>query len=141
MIESAQAEKSISLGAQYIVSPITNPDIVKIAHSANIPAFPGAYTPTEIISAYNLGAEAVKVFPADTLGMKYFKAILAPMPHLKIMPTGGVTLTNGGDWFAAGACAVGIGSALFNKKAIAEKNYEVLTENAKIVMNSVNGKN
>ena len=74
---------------------------------------------------------------ADVVGMAFFKGVLAPMPHLKLMPTGGVTLTNAGDWLKAGACAVGVGSALLDKKAIATGNYQVLTDNAKLLMESI----
>ena len=84
------------------------------------------------------GADIVKVFPADVVGMKFFKSVLAPMPHLKLMPTGGVSLTNAGDWLKAGACAVGIGSALLDDKAIREENYFILTENARTIINSIN---
>ena len=99
---------------------------------------PGAFTPTEIQTAFEAGADIVKVFPADVVGMAFFKGILAPMPHLKLMPTGGVSLTNAGDWLKAGACAVGVGSALLDKKAIESGNYEVLTENAKVLISSIN---
>ena len=103
---------------------------------------PGCFTPTEIQTAYEYGADIIKVFPADVVGMAFFKAVLAPLPHLKLMPTGGVNLTNAGDWLKAGACAVGIGSALLDKKAIADENYSVLTQNAKTIMENIQkGKN
>jgi 2-dehydro-3-deoxyphosphogluconate aldolase/(4S)-4-hydroxy-2-oxoglutarate aldolase len=98
---------------------------------------PGVFTPTEIQAAFEEGADIVKVFPADNLGLQYFKNVLAPMPHLKLMPTGGVSLTNAGDWLEAGACAVGVGSALLDKKALTENNYSKLTENAEILINSI----
>jgi 2-dehydro-3-deoxyphosphogluconate aldolase/(4S)-4-hydroxy-2-oxoglutarate aldolase len=98
---------------------------------------PGAFTPTEIQTAYENGADIVKVFPADVLGMAFFKAVRAPMPYLKLMPTGGVTLTNAGDWLKAGACAVGVGTALLDKKAIDENNFSKLTENAMILVQSI----
>jgi 2-dehydro-3-deoxyphosphogluconate aldolase/(4S)-4-hydroxy-2-oxoglutarate aldolase len=79
----------------------------------------------------------VKVFPADILGMAFFKSIKAPMPFLNLMPTGGVTLTNAGDWIKAGACAVGVGSALVDNKSISTENYPQLTENAKILRKSL----
>jgi 2-dehydro-3-deoxyphosphogluconate aldolase/(4S)-4-hydroxy-2-oxoglutarate aldolase len=100
---------------------------------------PGAFTPTEALTAYEAGADIVKIFPADIVGMAFFKGVLAPMPFLKLMPTGGVTLQNAGDWIKAGACAVGIGSALLDKKAIEEENYSKLTENAKIFNQSIFG--
>ncbi|MEG8945464.1 bifunctional 4-hydroxy-2-oxoglutarate aldolase/2-dehydro-3-deoxy-phosphogluconate aldolase [Rosettibacter firmus] len=131
------AEDAIKAGAKYVVSPIFKKEIIEKAHQYDIPAMPGCFTPTEIQTAYESEADIIKVFPADVLGMAFFKGILAPMPHLKLMPTGGVTLTNAGEWLKAGACAVGIGSALLDKEAIQNEKYEKLTENAKIVMNSI----
>ena len=127
--------------AKYVVSPILKKEIIEIAQKYDVPVMPGCFTPTEIYSAFEMGADIAKVFPADVVGMPFFKAILAPMPHLKLMPTGGVSLTNAGDWLKAGACAVGIGSALLDDKVIKEENYLKLTENAKSIMNSINSVN
>ncbi len=137
VLDAETAQKAIDAGAKYVVSPIFKREIVDVAHKNGVPAMPGAFTPTEIQTAYESGADIVKVFPADVVGMAFFKGVLAPMPHLKLMPTGGVTLTNAGDWLKAGACAVGVGSALLDKKAIAAENYKVLTDNAKILMESI----
>jgi 2-dehydro-3-deoxyphosphogluconate aldolase / (4S)-4-hydroxy-2-oxoglutarate aldolase len=135
------AEDAIKAGAKYVVSPILKKEIIEIAQKYDVPVMPGCFTPTEIYSAFEMGADIAKVFPADIVGMPFFKAILAPMPHLKLMPTGGVSLTNASDWIKAGACAVGIGSALVEDKAIKEENYLKLTENAKNIMNSINAVN
>ena len=132
------AKQAIEAGAKYVVSPIFKKEIIDAAHAYDVPAMPGCFTPTEILTAYEYGADVVKVFPADVLGMAFFKGILAPMPHLKLMPTGGVTLTNAGDWIKAGAVAVGIGSALLEKEAIDSENYSKLTENAKLITQSIN---
>jgi 2-dehydro-3-deoxyphosphogluconate aldolase/(4S)-4-hydroxy-2-oxoglutarate aldolase len=137
VLNSKTAEEAIEAGAKYVVSPILKKEIIDTAHKFDIPAMPGCFTPSEIQFAFEYGADIIKVFPADVLGMEFFKAILAPMPHLKLMPTGGVSLTNAGEWFKAGACAVGIGSALLDKKAIQENNYLKLTENAKLIMKSI----
>jgi 2-dehydro-3-deoxyphosphogluconate aldolase/(4S)-4-hydroxy-2-oxoglutarate aldolase len=137
VLNSKTAEDAIKAGAKYVVSPIFKKEIIETAHKFNVPAMPGCFTPTEIQTAFESGADIVKVFPADIVGMDFFKAILAPMTHLKLMPTGGVSLTNAGDWLKAGACAVGIGSALLDKKAIQENNYSILTENARIIMKSI----
>ena len=137
VLNASVAEDSIKAGAKYVVSPIFKKEIVEIAHRYDVPAMPGCFTPTEIQTAYEAGADIIKVFPADVLGMAFFKSVLAPMPHLKLMPTGGVTLTNAGEWLKAGACAVGIGSALLNKDAIKNEDYGKLTENAKIVMKNI----
>lgn len=98
---------------------------------------PGCFSPSEILTAHELGADVIKVFPADILGMAFFKGLKAPMPFLNLMPTGGVTLSNAGDWIRAGACAVGVGSALVDNKAIAEGNYAQLTANARLLRESL----
>jgi len=120
----------ITAGAKFVVSPVFRPDVVSITRAAGIVSVPGCYTPTEILSAWEAGADIVKVFPATTLGPKYFKDIAGPFPHIRLMPTGGVTIDNVGDWIRAGAVAVGIGGDLLDKKAIEEGRYEVLTEKA-----------
>ena len=131
------AEDAIKAGAKYVVSPIFKKEIIEIAHKYNLPSMPGAFTPTEIQNAYENGADVVKVFPADIVCMSFFKSILAPLPHLKLMPTGGVTLDNAGDWLKAGACAVGVGTALLDKNAIKNEQYDILTSNAKKIIKSV----
>ena len=137
VLNAKVAEDAINAGAKYVVSPIFKKEIIETAHKFEIPAMPGCFTPTEIQTAYEAGADIIKVFPADVLGMAFFKGVLAPMPHLKLMPTGGVSLTNAGDWIKVGACAVGIGSALLDKNAIATGDYAKLTENAKIIMQNI----
>jgi 2-dehydro-3-deoxyphosphogluconate aldolase/(4S)-4-hydroxy-2-oxoglutarate aldolase len=137
VLNSKTTEDAIKAGAKYVVSPIFKKEIIETAHKFDVPVMPGCFTPTEIQTAFEAGADIVKVFPADVVGMEFFKAILAPMPHLKLMPTGGVSLTNAGNWLKAGACAVGIGSALLDKKAIKENNYSKLTENSRIIMKSI----
>ena len=137
VLNSKTAEDAIKAGAKYVVSPVFKKEIIETAHKFDVPVMPGCFTPTEIHSAFEIGADIVKVFPADVVGMEFFKAVLAPMPHLKLMPTGGVSLTNAGDWLKAGACAVGIGSALLDNKAIQLNNYSKLTDNAKIIMKSI----
>ncbi|RPI72193.1 MAG: bifunctional 4-hydroxy-2-oxoglutarate aldolase/2-dehydro-3-deoxy-phosphogluconate aldolase [Ignavibacteriales bacterium] len=138
VLNSATAEDAIKAGAKYVVSPVFKKEILETAQKYNVPAMPGAFTPTEIQTAYEAGADIVKVFPADIVGMNFFKAILAPLPHLKLMPTGGVSLNNAGDWLKAGACAVGVGSALLDKNAIMNERYDILTNNARIINESIN---
>ena len=137
VLDTETARLAINAGARYIVSPIFKAEIIATAHRYGLPAMPGCFTPTEILTAHEAGADIVKVFPADVVGMAFFKGIKAPMPHLQLMPTGGVNLTNGGDWIRAGACAVGVGSALLDKKAIAEGNYAQLTANARQLCESI----
>jgi 2-dehydro-3-deoxyphosphogluconate aldolase/(4S)-4-hydroxy-2-oxoglutarate aldolase len=137
VLDKSTAENAIKAGAKFVVSPIFKKEIIEITHKYNLPVMPGAFTPTEIQTAYEAGADIVKVFPADVVGMNFFKAILAPLPHLKLMPTGGVTLQNAGEWLNAGACAVGIGTALLDKKAIKNEQYDILTENAQIINKNI----
>ena len=125
------ARRAVEAGAQYVVSPVFIPAVVEAAHAAGAAAMPGCLTPTEAFAAHSAGADVVKVFPADVVGMAFFKGVLAPMPFLKLMPTGGVTLDNAGEWLAAGAVAVGVGSALVDKKAVAAGDWATLTANAK----------
>lgn len=141
VLNGSVAEDAIKAGAKFVVSPILKKEIIEVSHKYEIPVMPGCFTPTEIQTAYEYGADIIKVFPADVLGMEYFRSVLAPMPHLKLMPTGGVTLDNVGDWIKSGACAVGIGSALLDKHAIQNGNYFILTENAKKIVNSINSVN
>jgi 2-dehydro-3-deoxyphosphogluconate aldolase/(4S)-4-hydroxy-2-oxoglutarate aldolase len=122
VLDAATARKAIQAGAQFIVAPVLDGDVIGAAHEAELPCVPGALTPTEILRATNLGADIVKVFPAGQFGPSYFKDILAPMPHLKLSPTGGVDLTTAADWIAAGAVTLGVGSALVTRKALAEGN-------------------
>jgi len=137
VLDAETARLAINAGATFVVSPIFKPDIIRTTHRYDLPSIAGAFTPTEILTAQEQGADIVKVFPADVLGMAFFKAIKAPMPHLQLMPTGGVSLTNAGDWIEAGACAVAVGTALLDKQAIAEENYEKLIENAKTLCRSI----
>ncbi|MEM9666886.1 MAG: bifunctional 4-hydroxy-2-oxoglutarate aldolase/2-dehydro-3-deoxy-phosphogluconate aldolase [Bacteroidota bacterium] len=131
VLDADTARAAIAAGATYVVSPVFKPSVIEAAHALDAAAMPGCFTPTEIQAAHEAGADLVKVFPANVVGMPFFKGVLAPMPHLRLMPTGGVTLDNAGDWLRAGACAVGVGSALLDNAAIAEGRYEVLTQNAR----------
>jgi 2-dehydro-3-deoxyphosphogluconate aldolase/(4S)-4-hydroxy-2-oxoglutarate aldolase len=137
VLDAETARLAINSGAQYVVCPIYNPKIIHTSHRYDVAVMPGCFTPTEILEAHEQGADIVKVFPADVLGMAFFKAIKAPMPHLNLMPTGGVTLTNAGEWIKTGACAVGIGSALLDKQAIAENDWNRLKENTKMLRSSL----
>lgn len=138
VLDTQTAKDAIKAGAKYVVSPILKKEIIDVVHEHDAVSMPGCFTPTEIYSAYEYGADIIKVFPADVLGIQFFKGVLAPMPFLKLMPTGGVSLTNAGEWLNAGAVAVGVGTALLNKEAIENESYSVLTDNAKIITKSIN---
>ncbi len=127
-----EAEQAIEYGAQFIVTPITSPAVIERCRAGNIPIMPGAYTPTEIATAWDAGAAFVKVFPARSLGPGYIKDVLAPMPDLKLMPTGGIDLNNMPGYFAAGASAVGVGGNIIDTKAIADQDWTRLAATAKL---------
>ncbi len=124
VLDAATAAAAIEAGAQFVVSPTFDPAVVAKAHEHEVPAVPGCFTPTEVLNATNAGADMVKVFPAGLFGPKLFKALLAPMPHLKLTPTGGVNLDTAADWIAAGAKTLGVGSALVTKKALSEGDFD-----------------
>ena len=111
--------------------------MITICHRYDVAAMPGCFTPTEILTAWEAGADVVKVFPATALGPGFFKDIRGPLPQIRMMPTGGVTLDNAGEWIGAGAVAVGVGTALVEAKAIAAGEYSTITANAKRILGSV----
>jgi 2-dehydro-3-deoxyphosphogluconate aldolase/(4S)-4-hydroxy-2-oxoglutarate aldolase len=131
------ARAVIDAGARFIVSPVFRRDVVSVCLERGIVACPGCFSPTEILDAHEMGADVIKVFPATALGPQYIKDLRAPMPQLKLMPTGGVSLDNAGDWIRAGAVAVGVGSALLDTKAIDEDRLGVLVANARRIVASV----
>jgi 2-dehydro-3-deoxyphosphogluconate aldolase/(4S)-4-hydroxy-2-oxoglutarate aldolase len=126
-----QAEDAADAGAQFIVSPVTVPEVIQAARRLDKAVVPGAFTPTEIWSAWSQGADVVKVFPADVGGPEYFRSILAPMPFLRLSPTGGVTVETAGAFIKAGAVTLGAGSALVEKKAVAAGDWGRITALAK----------
>jgi 2-dehydro-3-deoxyphosphogluconate aldolase/(4S)-4-hydroxy-2-oxoglutarate aldolase len=137
VLDADTARRAIEAGATYVVSPVFRADVVAESHRQGVPAMPGAYTPTEILTAHEAGADVVKVFPADTLGPSYIKGVLAPMPFLRLMPTGGVTPANVGEWLRAGAVAAGLGSALVDPKLVAANDMAAITARARQVSESV----
>ncbi len=138
VLDPETAALVIHSGADFVVSPATNTEMIKLCNRYGKLVAPGAFTPTEIISAWEIGADIVKIFPATSVGPKYFKDIKGPLPQVRLMPTGGVNLDNAGEFIKNGACCVGIGTALLDKKAIAENNWDVLTQKAESLIKSVN---
>jgi 2-dehydro-3-deoxyphosphogluconate aldolase/(4S)-4-hydroxy-2-oxoglutarate aldolase len=126
-----EAEESIRAGAQFVVSPILSAAVLDTCHQSQVPCMPGAMTPTEIASAWALGATMVKVFPARGLGPNYIKDVLAPMPDIKLMPTGGIDLHNLGDYFRCGASAVGVGGRLVDPALIYNKDWQQVQQIAR----------
>ena len=131
VIDDDTCRSAIDAGAKYVISPITRPSLVAAAHALDRPVMLGAYTPTEAQAAHEAGSDFVKLFPADTLGPSYIKSLLAPLPHLRIVPTGGVNLDTMEAFLAAGSAALGTGSALLKKEIIAGENWGELERLAK----------
>lgn len=137
VLDPETARQVILAGAQFLVSPVLSLPTIEMAHRYDVAIMPGCLTPTEILTGWQAGADAIKVFPATTLGPGYIKDVKAPLPQVKLLPTGGVSLTNAGEWIKAGACAVGVGSALLDAKAIDEGRFDVIAENARTLVASV----
>jgi 2-dehydro-3-deoxyphosphogluconate aldolase/(4S)-4-hydroxy-2-oxoglutarate aldolase len=131
VLDPASCRSAIEAGAEFVVTPVYRPEFVEIAHTAGRPIMLGAYTPTEAQRAYEAGADFIKIFPADTLGPGYIKAIRAPLPHLNIVPTGGVDIQNVADFLKAGCAALGVGSSLVSGKILKEANWPELTRRAR----------
>ncbi len=117
-------------GAEFVVSPVTKPELVAAAHKHDRPVMLGAYTPTEAQIAHQAGSDFVKLFPADGLGPRFIKNLLAPLPHLRLVPTGGVTMENAAEFLNAGCAALGIGSALVSKEILTNADWPELTRRA-----------
>src|SRR5206468_4136700 len=131
VLDVEPCRSAISAGAQFVVTPICRPEFVPIAHAADLPVMLGAYTPTEAQLSHEVGADFIKIFPADNLGPGYIKALRAPLPHLRIVPTGGVDALNVADFFSAGCAAVGVGSALVSADILQRADWPELTRRAK----------
>lgn len=131
VLDATTCRLAVLAGAQYVVSPVMVPEIIRMAHRYAKPALPGAFTPTEIFTAWEEGGDLIKVFPAALGGLDYIKAVRAPLPQIPLVPTGGVNVDNLKDFVAAGAVAFGIGSHLVSKRLVAERDFKGLTENAR----------
>lgn len=128
VLDSETARAAILAGAQFVVSPVFKPEIVALCRRYSTICIPGAFTPTEILTAWESGADVVKIFPATKLGPEFIKDLKGPLPQIKVTPTGGVNLENAGDFIRSGASFVGVGSALVDKRLIAEKKWDKLSE-------------
>jgi 2-dehydro-3-deoxyphosphogluconate aldolase/(4S)-4-hydroxy-2-oxoglutarate aldolase len=133
-----EVEDTISAGAEFVVSPSLHPEVIAATKAAGKLSIPGALTPTEVITAHRAGADYVKIFPCSAMGgASYLKSLLAPFPHLKLIPTGGVTLKTAEEFIRAGARALGVGSDLVNLAAIDEGKPEIITEAARAYLEVV----
>jgi 2-dehydro-3-deoxyphosphogluconate aldolase/(4S)-4-hydroxy-2-oxoglutarate aldolase len=137
VVDADTARRAIGAGAQFIVGPVFRRDVLAACHREDVAVMPGCFSPTEILDAWDAGADIVKVFPATVVGPAFFRDLRGPLPHVKLMPTGGVTVENAGEWIKAGAAAVGVGTALLDAKAIAAGHYDVVTANARRILANV----
>ena len=130
VLDAVTARLAILAGAGFVVSPVLKPEIIEVCQRYSIPCIPGAFTPTEILAAWETGADVVKIFPATKLGPSFIKDIRGPLPQVKLTPTGGVNLENTGEFIKAGAVFAGVGGALVDKKLVAEKKWADLAQRA-----------
>jgi 2-dehydro-3-deoxyphosphogluconate aldolase/(4S)-4-hydroxy-2-oxoglutarate aldolase len=137
VLDPESARAAILAGAQFIVAPSLKPSVIELCHRYSVPVFPGAYTPTEILSAWELGADMVKIFPASAGGPGLIKALKAPLPQIEMVPVGGVNLGNTPDFIRAGASAVGVGGELLAAKLLEAKDWPALTERARQFVEAV----
>ena len=131
ILDPETARAALLAGAEYLVAPTINLDVIRLCQRYDKLIMPGAFTPTEILTAWEAGADIVKVFPADVVGPAFFKAVRAPLPQVKLMPTGGVDLNTAADFLKAGACCLGIGGQLVEPKAVAERNFDRIRDLAR----------
>ena len=130
VLDKGTACDAIRAGAKFVVGPVFRRDVIEACHSRGVTAIPGCFSPTEIVDAWDAGADIVKVFPSTSLGPAFIKDVRAPLPQVKLMPTGGVSIDNAADWLRAGAVAVGVGSALVDPAAVKAGDFAEITRRA-----------
>jgi 2-dehydro-3-deoxyphosphogluconate aldolase/(4S)-4-hydroxy-2-oxoglutarate aldolase len=131
VLDPETARAALLAGAEYLVAPTVNLDVIRMCQRYDKVVMPGAFTPTEILTAWEAGADVVKVFPAEVVGPAFFKALRGPLPQIRLMPTGGVDLTTAADFLKAGACCLGVGGQLVEPRAVAERNFDRIRELAR----------
>ena len=138
ILDPETGRAALLAGAQFIVTPTLNLDLIQLAHRYSAVIVPGAMTPTEILTAWNAGADMVKVFPAAQLGgPEYIRALRGPLPQILYVPTGGVNLQNAGAFIKAGSTALGVGGELVDKKAVKEKKFNIITDNTRAFLKTI----
>ncbi|HXF82514.1 MAG TPA: bifunctional 4-hydroxy-2-oxoglutarate aldolase/2-dehydro-3-deoxy-phosphogluconate aldolase [bacterium] len=137
VLDADTARAAIRAGAVFVVTPTLTLDVIRVCREAGVPVFPGAMTPTEILAAWTAGADIVKVFPASALGPDYIRQVRAPLPQIKLMPTGGISAANAADYLRAGAVAIGVGGRLVDPAAVAEERWDLLTQRARELVQAV----
>ncbi len=131
ILDSETARAALLAGAEYLVAPTLNLDVIRLCQRYSKLVMPGAFTPTEILTAWEAGADIIKVFPAEVVGPAFFKAMRGPLPQVRLMPTGGVDLNTAAEFLRAGACCLGLGSQLVEPRAVAERNFDRIRDLAR----------
>src|SRR2546421_711260 len=131
VLDPETARAALLAGAEFLVAPTVNLEVIRLCQRYDRLVMPGAFTPTEILSAWEAGADIVKVFPADVVGPAFFKAMRGPLPQIRMMPTGGVDLNSAAAFLKAGACCLGVGGQLVEPEAVGERNFDRIRDLAK----------
>jgi len=139
VLDEKAARNVIAAGARFVVSPTLDRGVVRYCRDQGVTCLPGAFTPTELLEAWRAGAALVKLFPASALGPRYLREVLAPLPFLHVVPSGGVSLDNAGDWIRAGAAAVSVGGALVSGTLVRDQSWAELTARARALVDRVAG--
>ncbi len=137
VLDVKAARDVVARGARFVVSPAFDRFVVRYCRDHHVPCLPGAFSPTELLEAWRAGATAVKLFPASTVGPRYLQEVLAPLPFLRVVPSGGVSLENAGEWIRAGAAAVSLGGALVTAALVREAAWPEVTRRARALVDAV----
>jgi 2-dehydro-3-deoxyphosphogluconate aldolase/(4S)-4-hydroxy-2-oxoglutarate aldolase len=137
VLDEAAARDAIVAGARFVVSPTLDRAVVRYCRDRGVPCIPGAFTPTELLEAWRAGATILKLFPASALGPRYLREVLAPLPFLRVVPSGGVSVDNAEEWIRAGAVAVSVGSALVSASLVGQRRWAELTARARALVDRV----
>jgi len=137
VLDERSAREVIAAGARFVVSPTLDPAVIRCCREQHVPYVPGALTPRELLEASRAGASHIKLFPASLVGPRYIREVLAPLPFLRLVPSGGVSLDNAADWIRAGAVAVSVGGALVSPSLVAEQAWDRLTARARALIDRV----
>jgi 2-dehydro-3-deoxyphosphogluconate aldolase / (4S)-4-hydroxy-2-oxoglutarate aldolase len=137
VLSPSAVDQAVGAGAQFIVAPNTDVKVIALSNRHEVPVFPGAFSPTEVVTAWEAGADAVKVFPVSSVGPRYIKDLRGPLPDIPLVPTGGVTVDNAGAYILAGAMAVGAGSDLVDKGIVDRREFNELERRARAFVEGV----
>lgn len=131
VLDAETARAAILAGAQFVVSPSTDPRTIELCRRYSVPVMPGALTPTEVVTAWQAGADVVKIFPSELTGPRYLKALRGPLPQIRLLPTGGISLENAREFLECGAAALGVGSALVSPQHVASEDFDEIERRAR----------